>query len=232
MPVRQILGLWGLAVLTACAVAPTTPTPPTGLRFLALGDSYTIGESIAEAERWPNQLAAGLLVDGGTLASVDIIARTGWTAGDLLAAMAISNPQGTYDLVSVQIGVNNQYRGYALENYRTDYETILAEAVRLAGGRPERVLALSIPDWGVTPFGARSNPAEVAEEIDLFNHVGREVAEAAGVVFIDITPISREAASAPELIAGDGLHPSGAMYARWVALVQPVACAALGLVCE
>ncbi len=196
------------------------------MRFLALGDSYTIGESVTEAERWPNQLADKLNADKLPL-EVTIIARTGWTTDELAAAIEQADPQGPYDLVSLLIGVNNQYRGREADEYRTEFRQLLARAMALAGGEPGRVLVLSIPDWGVTPFAAGRDQAQIAQEIDTFNAINKTEAELAGVHYVDVTPISRHALFDPALIAADGLHPSGKMYGEWAELAFAAACQAL-----
>ena len=196
-----------------------TPTP---LRFLALGDSYTIGEGVAPEARWPVQLVAALQAGGQTWAEPQIIARTGWTTAELAAGIAAADPQGPYDLVSLLIGVNNQYRGYDLAEYRGEFRQLLAQAIEFAGDDPERVVVLSIPDWGATPFAAGRDQALIAADIDAFNAVNRRESQAAGVHYLDITPLSRQVASQPDLLAGDGLHLSGDMYALWVAELLPV----------
>jgi lysophospholipase L1-like esterase len=196
-------------------------------RFLALGDSYTIGENVDEAERWPVQLVRLLQEGGAPIEQPEIIARTGWTTSELNTAIDAANPQGPYDLVSLLIGVNNQYRGYSQDEYRTEFEALLHRAIGFAGQNPDGVLVLSIPDWGVTPFGVQSGRATISEEIDAFNAINREVSEALGVRYVDVTPESREATADPSLIAGDGLHPSGKMYEAWARLAFDEACASL-----
>lgn len=191
------------------------------IRYLALGDSYTIGESVSEAERWPNQLAA--LINSPKEIEVTIIARTGWTTSELWQGIQAANPQGTYDMVSLLIGVNNQYRGYDINEYREEFRFLLGKAIEYAGGKPEHVIVLSIPDWGVTPFAWGKDTAQIAADINAYNAVNLEESTKAGVNYVDVTPISREAVSDPALIAGDGLHPSGKMYAEWVKLAQPIA---------
>ncbi len=193
------------------------------LRFLALGDSYTIGESVEPDDRWPMQLARLLLGDDIDVAEPEIIARTGWTTDELSAGIAKANPQGPYDLVSLLIGVNNQYRGRDAEEYRAQFIALLQRALDFAAGRPERVLVLSIPDWGVTPFAQGRDRNKIAAEIDHFNSIACAVSEQRGVPFIDVTTVSRLAASDPTLIASDGLHPSGKMYGEWARLVLPAA---------
>jgi len=190
------------------------------VRYLALGDSYTIGESVPEGERWPNQLAT-LLKQNGHDVQVTIIARTGWTTGELWQGIQKAAPQPPYELVSLLIGVNNQYRGYDIDEYREGFRFLLDKSIEFAGGDKARVFVVSIPDWGVTPFAGGRNAAQIASEIDAFNAVNREETEAAGVHYVDVTPISRQAATDPALIAHDGLHPSGKMYGLWVEQLLP-----------
>ena len=191
-------------------------------RYLALGDSYTIGESVREADRWPNQLARFLEVENIQV-DVTIIARTGWTVRELWEGVQANPPQGTYDLVTLLIGVNDQYRGYPLEGYRQDFRFMLGKAMEYAGEDPEKVIVVSIPDWGITPFGADRDPSTVARRIDQFNTVNLEEAQTAGAQYVDVTAISRTAQDTPDLIAGDGLHPSGKMYSLWAEKVLPLA---------
>lgn len=196
------------------------------IRYLALGDSYTIGESVSEPERWPDQLAR-LLQAEGIHTEVTIIARTGWTTSELWEGIQARQIQPPYDLVSLLVGVNNQYRGYSIDEYREQFTFLLNKAIEYAGGKPERVIVLSIPDWGVTPFAADRDTEQIAQEIDAFNSVNREESERAGVRYIDVTPISRMATDEASLIAEDGLHPAGKMYALWAEQVLPVARAIL-----
>lgn len=198
------------------------------MRYLALGDSYTIGESVLTTERWPVQLAARLQAQGVRQAAPQIIARTGWTTDELLAALAQHPPQGPFALVSLLIGVNNQYRGRDSEEYRQQFQQLVQMAIAYAGGQAERVLVLSIPDWGVTPFAAQLRRDTIAAAIDQFNAIKRAETQSAGAHYVDITPLSRQAQHDLTLIAHDGLHPSGRMYTRWVELALPVALAALG----
>ena len=201
-----------------------TPNPSqTSIRYLALGDSYTIGESVAESERWPNQLAAMLLAEKNIQIDVTIIARTGWTTSELWDGIQTNPPQGTYDLVSLLIGVNNQYRGYSVDEYREEFRFLLTKSIEYAGGDVNRVIVLSIPDWAVTPFAIGRDRVQISSEIDTFNTVNREETESAGAHYVDITPISRQASSDAALIAGDGLHPSGKMYTLWAEEALPIA---------
>ncbi len=205
--------------------------PLTRLNFLALGDSYTIGEAVAPSERWPAQLVALLRAEGVAINDPLIIATTGWTTDELSAGIDQANPPRTYDLVSLLIGVNNQYRAQAAGEYRTQFAALLQRAIGFAGGEPARVLVLSIPDWGVTPFAAQAgrDRAAIAAEIDAFNAINQEETINAGARYVDVTPISRAAVNDPALIAGDGLHPSGKMYAEWARLATPTALKIIGI---
>jgi lysophospholipase L1-like esterase len=195
------------------------------LRYLALGDSYTIGEGVAGDSRWPMQLARALRADGIALDDPDIIAATGWTTDELDAAIDVAQPAHDHALVSLLIGVNNQYRGRDVDEYRHQFAALLEHAIGFAGGRCERVLVLSIPDWGVTRYGHESGRdlAAIARELDAFNAAAHDICTARGVAFVDITPVSRDRGAAPEMLADDGLHPSAAMYSRWTQLALPVA---------
>lgn len=184
--------------------------------FLALGDSYTIGESVAKTERWPVQLVSRLNEDGYKVAPPKVIAKTGWTTGDLLSAMRSQlNTTRKFDLVSISIGVNNQYQGGSMEEYEEELRQIFKMALNYSKKREKGVFALSIPDYGVTPFG-ENNAETIRVEIDQFNAIFKKVAADFDVDFYNITPISREAARDPDLIAEDNLHPSALMYRYWV----------------
>lgn len=195
---------------------------PDSLSYLALGDSYTIGERVDSSLRWPVQLARQLREEGLPLLDPLIIARTGWTTDELDAGIDDAAPEGPFDLVTLLIGVNNQYRGRDLDEYRAQFTRLLERAVLFAGGDPGRVVVLSIPDWGVMPFAADRDRGVIAQEIEEFNRVGSKESEARGIPFVDITGISREADSNPELVASDGLHPSGRQYGRWVQEALPL----------
>jgi lysophospholipase L1-like esterase len=196
------------------------PPPPLSIRYLALGDSYTIGQSVAENERWPNQLATALS-DEGIQTEVTIIARTGWTTDELWQEIQANPPQGTYDLVSLLIGVNNQYRGYNTDEYREQFRFLLNRSIEYAGGNSGHVIVLSIPDWGATRFAIGQRVDVISKEIDMFNTINLEETKSAGAHYVDITPISRQVLDDPSLLAGDGLHPSGKMYKLWVEEALP-----------
>ncbi len=200
---------------------------PPAPRFLALGDSYTIGEAVLPTQRWPVQLAALLDEHGTAVGEPRIIATTGWTTADLAHALDQVQPVDPCALVSLLIGVNNQYQGLPIEEYRPQFAGLLDRAVGLAGGHAARVLVLSIPDWGATPFAEGRDRVAIASEIDAFNAVNRDETERAGARYVDVTPVSRLAAAEPALIAGDGLHPSGEMYRLWAELALAASLAAL-----
>lgn len=198
--------------------------------YLALGDSYTIGEGVEAAGRWPMQLAARLRDAGVAIADPRIIATTGWTTDELAAAMDEAEPLGDWDFVSLLIGVNNQYRGRAVDEYVGEFHRLLRRAIALTGDRADRMLALSIPDWGATPFAFASgrDRQAIAFELDAYNAAARALCAAEGVAFVDITGISRAEAGrdggdAADMLAEDGLHPSAAQYARWADAALPVA---------
>lgn len=205
--------------MTSAACAAGLP-----LRVLALGDSYTIGESVPAAQRWPVQLVVLLNIDGIPAAAPEIIAQTGWTTDELSAAIAAAKPQGPFDLVTLLIGVNNQYRGRDPDEFSQQFKDLLVQAIEFAGHRPDRVLVLSIPDWGVTPFGQQSgrDSAQIATQIDRYNATARAQVEAAGALWVYVTDLTREAPSDPALLAADGLHPSGKDYGRWAARALPL----------
>ncbi len=219
-----------LAILFLSCTSSNSPTPMSDkpdstvneLTFLSLGDSYTIGESVPEKDRWSVQLAGMLRDKGVKIKSPDIIARTGWTTAELTEAIKGSGNAKTYDLVSLLIGVNNQYRGQSTERYRTELQNLLQTAIRFAKGNKNHVFVLSIPDWGVTPFAKGRDQKQIAAEIDAFNAVYKAECEKAGVAYIDITPSSRTAKNDVSLIASDDLHFSGKMYQQWAEQALPV----------
>ena len=226
----RLLLLLPLLFIFACQddddnVIPTDTTTSMAdsartVTFLALGDSYTIGTSVTADQRWPAQLAQQLAAppaEGEAAYNVilDIVATNGWTTNELIAGL--NNRQdlrAEYDLVSLLIGVNNQYRGQSAALYAPSFETLLNRAIARAGDDASKVFVVSIPDYAFTPFGA-GNP-QISQELDEFNAVARDIADRAGVPFLNITPISREGLDDPELVASDRLHPSGKQYRRWV----------------
>lgn len=183
---------------------------------LALGDSYTIGESVDKANRFPVQLADTLNDSDVNITETNIVAKTGWTTTDLAEGIKKSELNNTYDMVTLLIGVNNQYQGLSIEDYRSEFDDLLQQSVDFAGGETDKVIVISIPDYSVTPFAEGRDREEIAEEIDAFNDINKELAEKAGAKYVNITPISRQAEDNPDLTAEDGLHPSGLMYSLWV----------------
>ncbi len=200
------------------AAAPAVP-----VSYLALGDSYTIGEGAAEADRWPVQLAKLAQQTGLGVQVPDIIARTGWTTAELQEAIAASgNHRTDYGLVSLLIGVNNQYRGQGQALYRTEFRQLLATAEQFAGGRAGHVLVLSIPDWGQTPFAKGRDQDQIGREIDQFNAVARDECRQAGIAYVDITFLTRAAASDASQFVSDGLHYTGPQMRLWAQQALPV----------
>ncbi len=207
-----------VALLLACQ-SDNDNIPDDSLSFLALGDSYTIGQSVEESERWPVQLANQLTDRGIDMGAPKIIATTGWRTDQLKDAIAADNElEEQYDLVSLLIGVNNQFQGRTVESFAPEFEELLQTAIRLAGTK-DKVIVLSIPDYGVTPFGMSRGEERIARELDEYNRVSREICDRYKVQYFDITPISREAKTDADLIASDNLHPSGKMYGQWVDLI-------------
>jgi lysophospholipase L1-like esterase len=189
------------------------------LKYLALGDSYTIGEQVAPADRWPHLLQQQLAENGIDISLPDIIATTGWTTEELQAAISKQNPQQTYDLVSLLIGVNNQYRDYDIAIYKTEFEALLLQSIQFARGKNNRVFVVSIPDYGVTPFAIEKNPPKIAEEIEQYNAIASDICHKHQIPFFDITADSKNASHDKTLIADDGLHPSAKMYKNWVEII-------------
>jgi lysophospholipase L1-like esterase len=214
--------LLGFGQCTEAQKAPARivnpPDKPLKIKYLALGDSYTIGEGVQEKERYPIQLADSLKKTGVEVSEVKIIARTGWRTDQLRQAIFDDVNLTSFNLVSLLIGVNNQYQGRDTATYRQEFKGLLQRALELAGNQKKRVFVLSIPDYGVTPFG-QANEAKISREIDIFNRINREITLQAGIAYFDITPISRLAKTQPALLATDRLHPSGKMYKEWVKLI-------------
>jgi lysophospholipase L1-like esterase len=187
--------------------------------FLALGDSYTIGEAVDENERWPNLLVKKCTEQGINFTAPRIIAQTGWTTDELNQAIDDANIEDTFDWVSLLIGVNNQYRGRNVDDYRQEFESLLKRAISFANGKKEQVFVLSIPDWSVTPFAQDRDLNAIAREIDAYNLANRQIAEKYQVQYFDITPSTRKAVDDLSLLAPDGLHPSGKNYLQWAEMV-------------
>lgn len=228
---------WGLTPEFACikyssalpiaAPAPASsavPSPSAGdsLSYLALGDSYTIGQSVAVSDRYPIQTVNLLRNAGVPCQDPAIIAVTGWTTADLLAATPATAPARPYSVVTLLIGVNNQYQGRSQSEYRDQFTTLLQRAILLAGSRTTHVIVISIPDYSVTPFARGHNTAYIAAQIDSFNGINKAIADSYKVAYVNVTAESRKAANDPSLIAGDGLHFSGKEYAIWASMLAPL----------
>ncbi len=196
-------------------------TAAPALHYLALGDSYTIGEALPATARWPAGLVQRLRAAGVVIDDPRIVALTGWTTDELALGMDAASLTPAYDLVTLQIGVNNQYRGRSADDYREQFAGLLASAIALAGHRADRVVVVSIPDWGVTRFAREQgrDGSRIAAELDIYNAIARDESRRAGARFVDITGIAR---AHPDFVAEDGLHPSAAQYALWLEAIEPV----------
>ncbi len=201
-------------------VSATNPIKAGPHAFLALGDSYTIGEAVDEEARWPVQLVKALRQIGVTIDDPTILARTGWTTENLQNALNAASYVGPYQLVSLMIGVNDQYRRQSPEDYRPRFAKLLQQAIALAGGKAGHVLVVSIPDYDYGPE-RKFAPPKIGETIDLFNVVCKEEAQRLGAVYVDVTALSRQDKENESLRANDNLHFSGAMYALWVEAMLP-----------
>ncbi len=211
-----------VATLLACKsnkIESTKEAKPLSkkIRYLALGDSYTIGESVEAENNYPHLLEKKLINAGILVEETKIIAKTGWRTDDLISAINNERLTGTYDIVTLLIGVNNQYQHKPIEQYKKEFRALLKTAIELSDGKKERVFVISIPDYGYTPFG-KENQKLISQELNLYNTINKSISSEFGVKRFDITPISREGLKREELIAKDGLHPSGKMYQEWVNL--------------
>lgn len=204
-----------IAVVFILVFNMTSMAQKKQLTYLALGDSYTIGESVPAAENFPNQLAQMMRDKGMSVGAPDIVAKTGWTTSELIEAIAAAKLRETYDYVTLLIGVNNQYRGLPPEDYAKEFEQLLKMAIQFAGGKASNVIVVSIPDWGATPFARDRDRGKITEQITDFNLRNSRISAKNNVKYVDITEGSREAFINPELVAGDKLHPSGVEYNRW-----------------
>lgn len=215
----NFLLLFSFAISLNILMEKAPQTNPKPLTYLALGDSYTIGEGVPEQDRYPNQLVEKLNAKGKyTFSPAQIIAKTGWTVDELEAGIKASSidPQG-YDLVTLLIGVNNQYRGRPVDAYQQEFEALLQRAITFARGKKNHVVVVSIPDWGITPFAVSkgSDQAKVAREIDAYNAAKKAVCDRLGVKFVEITEHYRQVGAQPEMVVDDQLHPSGKIYRYW-----------------
>lgn len=205
---------------------PPPPAEPEQIDILALGDSYTKGESVTPAKNFPNQLRDSLLAAGRKVTGVRIIAQTGWRTDQLKSAIAQATElnDSVFSIVTLCIGVNNQYQNGNFNTYKTEFEQLLQTAIARAGGRKERVFVISIPDWAYTPYGQSypGGPTQISLEIDEYNDANYSIAQQYQVNYVNITGISRQGISQPDLVASDGLHPSARQYTEWVHLLMPV----------
>jgi lysophospholipase L1-like esterase len=209
-----------LILIFSCAKKESDPMPMTdqtnaSYSFLALGDSYTIGESVPAPDNFPNKTVQLLKDAGYNFKPAEIVATTGWTTDELQNNINGRTFKPPYDIVTLLIGVNNQYRGRPVDTYKPEFENLLKQAIQFASGRADHVIVLSIPDWGVTPFASGRDRDQIAREIDTYNAANKTIAENYKVYYIDITPWTREAAHDLSLLAGDGLHPAAKEYKRW-----------------
>ena len=188
-------------------------------RFLALGDSYTIGEGVALESSWPHQLVQQLTRFDIRIQAPEIIAQTGWTTSDLLQALTETAPRGPYTVVTLLIGVNNQYQGRSIQEYATEFEQLLESALKLAGNYQERVAVLAIPDYGLTPFASKDDQSGITYEINRFNEVNRRITVARGIAYIDVKTLSDRYLGDVNYLVNDKLHPNPELYGLWAQLI-------------
>ena len=221
---RTITFLSIFCLLTSCSngenklvmISNNDTTTTNEYTYLALGDSYTIAQSVPSTESYPVQTVNILSAENVHFITPEIIARTGWTTTDLLNKIKSSPPQqSSYDIVTLLIGVNNQYQHLSEDQYKTEFRTLLNKAIQYANNNKKRVIVLSIPDYSITPFAQGSDTANITQQINLFNQINRTISLQAGVNYLDITAYTRMAANNRSLVAYDGLHPSGKEYAIW-----------------
>jgi len=193
------------------------------IHYLALGDSYTVGQSVATSKSFPAQLRDCLKETPDLELNLEIIAATGWTTSDLIDALEKGSERTNYDLVTLLIGVNNQYQGKPFSLFENEFNNLLERAIKLANNDTNKVIVISIPDYAYTPFGQNGNPQKISKEIDEYNNYAKVTAGTMGVSFINITEITREGLKDPELVANDDLHPSGKAYGKFVEKICPQA---------
>jgi lysophospholipase L1-like esterase len=210
--------------LFSCQEKAETQTTNEPIQYLALGDSYTIGQGVDTLDRWPNQLSSKLEQDGYTIEKTDIIAQTGWKTSDLLNAIENSNLEN-YNLMSLLIGVNNQFSGIPFEIYANEFDELINQMIDAVGSN--RIFVVSIPDYGVTPFGS-NNSETIAQELDDYNEYARSRCQALNIPYINITEISRTLGASDGALASDNLHPSGIQYAEWVEKIGPAVIEIIG----
>lgn len=205
--------------------SPEQPNQSKTINYLALGDSYTIGQSVCTTCRFPEQLRQSLKnINPQNNFSLEIIAQTGWTTTNLITAIESKNPVAQYDLVTLLIGVNNQYQGKNFSLYEKEFPELVTKAIRLAKGDKTNVIVVSIPDYAYTPFGQNyGNPDNISTEIDRYNAFAKSYCEANAILFINITDITRQGLNTPSLVANDGLHPSESAYRLFTERLLPSA---------
>lgn len=226
---RILILLIALVAFSCCSVKNTNesePFQPRTIKLLSLGDSYTIGESVCETCRFPEQLKEGLKPSFNlqTTFELKVIATTGWTTTNLINAIANDNTASNYDLVTLLIGVNNQYQNKPFSLYETEFPELVATAITKAKGDKNKVIVVSIPDYAYTPFGQNNgNPTIISEQLDQYNAFAKNYCEQNNITFVNITDITREGLNNPELVASDGLHPSELAYSKFVERLLPLA---------
>jgi lysophospholipase L1-like esterase len=199
------------------------PLNSKSFTYLALGDSYTIGEGVDSTERWPVQLVNELKKNGLQNENLTCVAKTGWTTRELRSQIDKEVLEEQYDLVTLLIGVNNQYRGQDTGDYRREFRELLDLSINFAGQQVTSVIVVSIPDYSVTPFASEMDKEKIAREIDAFNAINLDETQKTGAGYVNVTAISRLAENDNTLLAEDGLHPSGKMYGMWVEKILPIA---------
>jgi lysophospholipase L1-like esterase len=211
------------SIVFACNVHDGTQGPKKmqGQKYLALGDSYTIGELVEENERWPMQLVTQLNEENFSIEAPKIIAKTGWRSDELIEAFEIAKLEKEYSLVTIQIGVNNQFQGKSVQQYTEDLNNIIDLAKKISIRSNENILVISIPDYGLTPFGKSLKNKKISEEIKTFNNEARKLCVEKNITFVNITDISKEVESNYDLVAKDKLHPSPKMYRNWLKAISP-----------
>lgn len=211
----SVIAVIGLLLLFIFILGMKRPQQKTKITYLALGDSYTIGEKVAGKDNFPNQTVAQLKTNGVSIQQATIVAKTGWTTDELKTGIASTKLLKQYDFVTLLIGVNNQYRGRKVVDFIPEFEDLLNKAIQLAGNDTSHVMVLSIPDWGITPFAEGRDRKKISAEIDEYNTASQLIAEKAKVKYLNITNSTRKAAEDNTLLTDDGLHPSAKEYAKW-----------------
>lgn len=218
----SLVAVIAMLLLPIFIVAMKHPQQKKAYSYLALGDSYTIGEKVTQEENFPNQAVGMLRESGLDFASPKIVAKTGWTTDELQAGIKKAKLESHYDFVSLLVGVNNQYRQRTVADYILQFESLLDQALKFARNNNNRVIVISIPDWGITPFANGRDREKIASEIDEYNRANKEIADKYNVHYINITLGNRKAGAGKEMVTRDGLHPSGKEYYKWAAELAAV----------